>query len=54
MPSERAVLMSTSEQIHAADLGLEADKAAPGKIEDMSLEEVENSADQESPGAPFR
>jgi DNA-binding NtrC family response regulator len=39
---ERAVLMSTGEEIHAADLGLESDKAAPGKIEDMSLEEVES------------
>jgi DNA-binding NtrC family response regulator len=34
--------MSTGEEIHANDLGLEADKAAPGKIEDMSLEEVES------------
>ncbi|HMC32334.1 MAG TPA: sigma-54 dependent transcriptional regulator, partial [Candidatus Angelobacter sp.] len=40
--TERAVLMSTGEEIHANDLGLEADKAAPGKIEDMSLEEVES------------
>lgn len=40
--TERAVLMSTGEEIHATDLGLEADKAAPGKIEDMSLEEVES------------
>ena len=39
---ERAVLMSTGEEIHAVDLGLEADKASPGKIEDMSLEEVES------------
>jgi DNA-binding NtrC family response regulator len=39
---ERAVLMSTGEEIHAADLGLEADKAGPSKIEDMSLEEVES------------
>ena len=39
---ERAVLMSTGEEIHPIDLGLEADKAAPGKIEDMSLEEVES------------
>jgi DNA-binding NtrC family response regulator len=39
---ERAVLMSTGEEIHAGDLGLEADKAAPGKIEEMSLEEVES------------
>ena len=38
---ERAVLMSTAEQIHPSDLGLETDKASPAKIEDMSLEEVE-------------
>jgi len=38
---ERAVLMSTAEQIHPTDLGLETDKASPAKIEDMSLEEVE-------------
>jgi DNA-binding NtrC family response regulator len=40
--TERAVLMSTSEQIQAADLGLESEKAASAKIEDLSLEEVEN------------
>jgi DNA-binding NtrC family response regulator len=39
---ERAVLMSTGEEIHTGDLGLETDKAAPGKIEEMSLEEVES------------
>jgi len=39
---ERAVLMSTSEQIQAVDLGLESEKAASAKIEDLSLEEVEN------------
>jgi DNA-binding NtrC family response regulator len=39
---ERAVLMSTGEEIHCTDLGLEADKTTPGKIEDMSLEEVES------------
>jgi DNA-binding NtrC family response regulator len=39
---ERAVLMSTSEQIQTADLGLESEKAASAKIEDLSLEEVEN------------
>ncbi len=38
---ERAVLMSTSDQIHPADLGLESDKTSSAKIEDMSLEEVE-------------
>src|ERR1700746_3384800 len=32
---ERAVLMSTSEQIQAADLGLESEKAASAKIADM-------------------
>ncbi len=40
--TERAVLMSSGEEIHAGDLGLQSDKAAPGKIEDMSLEEVES------------
>ena len=40
--TERAVLMSTGEEIHAPDLGLEADKAGSSKIEDMSLEEVES------------
>jgi DNA-binding NtrC family response regulator len=40
--TERAVLMSTGAEIHAADLGLEADKAGPSKIEDLSLEEVES------------
>jgi DNA-binding NtrC family response regulator len=39
---ERGVLMGSGDEIHAHDLGLEADKAAPGKIEDMSLEEVES------------
>jgi len=39
---ERAVLMGAGEEIHAIDLGLESDKAAPNKIEDMSLEEVES------------
>ena len=39
---ERAVLMSDSEQIQSADLGLESDKGASAKIEDLSLEEVEN------------
>jgi DNA-binding NtrC family response regulator len=34
--------MSTSEQIQAADLGLESERAASAKIEDLSLEEVEN------------
>ncbi len=40
--TERAVLMSNSEQIQAVDLGLESEKAASAKIEDLSLEEVEN------------
>lgn len=39
---ERAVLMSTGDEIHAADLGLESENSAPSKIEDMSLEEVES------------
>ena len=40
--TERAVLMSSGEQIHANDLGLESDKPSGGKIEDMSLEDVES------------
>jgi DNA-binding NtrC family response regulator len=40
--TERAVLMSTSEQIQPSDLGLESDKSPSGRIEDLSLEEVEN------------
>jgi len=39
---ERAVLMSTGEQIQTSDLGLESDRAGAAKIEDMSLEEVES------------
>ncbi len=38
---ERAVLMGTSDQVHPGDLGLEAERASAGKIEEMSLEEVE-------------
>ncbi len=38
---ERAVLMSTGEQILPGDLGLESDRAGSAKIEDLSLEEVE-------------
>jgi len=34
--------MSTSDHIQSADLGLESDKATAGRIEDLSLEEVEN------------
>src|SRR6476646_2585816 len=40
--TERAVLMSTSDHIQSVDLGLETDKAVTGRIEDLSLEEVEN------------
>jgi DNA-binding NtrC family response regulator len=40
--TERAVLMSTSDQIQPADLGLESEKTASARIEDLSLEEVEN------------
>ncbi|HLK54893.1 MAG TPA: sigma-54 dependent transcriptional regulator, partial [Candidatus Angelobacter sp.] len=40
--TERAVLMSTSEQIQPADLGLESEKTVSARIEDLSLEEVEN------------
>jgi len=39
---ERSVLMTTAEQIHPSDLGLEAERATSAKIEDMSLEEVES------------
>jgi len=38
---ERAVLMSTLNQIQVSDLGLESDKAGSAKIEEMSLEDVE-------------
>lgn len=40
--TERAVLITTSEQIQSADLGLESGRAGSAKIEDMSLEEVES------------
>jgi DNA-binding NtrC family response regulator len=40
--TERAVLISTTEQIQAADLGLESERAGSAKIEEMSLEEVES------------
>src|SRR6267154_5058006 len=40
--TERAVLMSTSDHIQSVDLGLESERAATGRIEDLSLEEVEN------------
>ena len=39
--TERAVLITTSEQIQSADLGLESERAGSAKIEDMSLEDVE-------------
>lgn len=39
---ERAVLIATSEQIQAGDLGLESERAGSAKIEEMSLEEVES------------
>lgn len=39
--TERAVLITTSEQIQASDLGLEAERAA-SQIDEMSLEEVES------------
>jgi DNA-binding NtrC family response regulator len=38
---ERAVLISTSDWIHPSDLGLEGEKVASPRIEDMSLEDVE-------------
>jgi DNA-binding NtrC family response regulator len=39
---ERSVLMTTAEQIHPSDLGLETERATSAKIEEMSLEEVES------------
>ena len=38
---ERAVLVSTGEEIEPGDLGLETDRASSSKIEQMGLEEVE-------------
>ena len=38
---ERAVLVSTSEEIEPGDLGLESDRASSSRIEEMGLEEVE-------------
>ncbi|HEX7150866.1 MAG TPA: sigma-54 dependent transcriptional regulator [Thermoanaerobaculia bacterium] len=38
---ERAVLMSTTQDVTASDLALRAAEAASGRIEDLSLEEVE-------------
>src|SRR5438309_10501772 len=40
--TERAVLMSTSDHIQAGDLGLESERTSSSRIEDLSLEEVEN------------
>ncbi len=38
---ERAVLMAPGHVVRAADLGLRVDGMAPGRLDDMSLEEVE-------------
>jgi DNA-binding NtrC family response regulator len=38
---ERAVLMTTGEQVRIADLGLRPSAASAGSLEEMSLEEVE-------------
>ena len=38
---ERAVLMAQGDAIAGRDLGLRASREAAGKLEDMSLEEVE-------------
>jgi DNA-binding NtrC family response regulator len=38
---ERAVLITTGEEIEPGDLGLEADRASSSKIEEMGLEDVE-------------
>jgi DNA-binding NtrC family response regulator len=39
---ERAVLMARENLVCAADLGLQADKEAPARLDEMSLEEVES------------
>jgi DNA-binding NtrC family response regulator len=39
---ERAVLMARDPMVRAADLGLQADRDAPARLEEMSLEEVES------------
>jgi DNA-binding NtrC family response regulator len=39
---ERAVLMAREQVVRAADLGLNPDRDAPARLEDMSLEEVES------------
>jgi DNA-binding NtrC family response regulator len=39
---ERAVLMARENLVHAADLGLQADKETPARLDEMSLEEVES------------
>jgi DNA-binding NtrC family response regulator len=38
---ERAVLMAQAETVRAGDLGLRPPKEGTGRLEDMSLEEVE-------------
>jgi DNA-binding NtrC family response regulator len=40
--TERAILISTTDMIQSADLGLESERASSAKIEEMSLEEVES------------
>jgi DNA-binding NtrC family response regulator len=39
---ERAVLMAQKTTIHAADLGLQVKSDSSGRLEDMSIEEVES------------
>jgi len=39
---ERSILISTTDQIQPADLGLETDRGSTARIENMSLEEVES------------
>ena len=39
---ERAVLMSQGSMITAADVGLQVNHAAPARLEDMSIEDVES------------
>ena len=39
---ERAVLMAQGSMVTAADVGLQVNHAAPARLEDMSIEEVES------------
>ena len=50
---ERAVLMAQDSLVRSGDLALRAGASGPARLEDMSLEEVEASFDQEGAGALF-